>query len=147
MLRPAYPRKRRLLRPIVVLGTALFVVAGSAAAQAAPREHNHGPSQNWPMGGANLFDTRSNPLEHAISAANVGRLALKWAFTTHGDVSATAAVVDGAIYFPDWGGYLNKVDAQTGRLIWQTQISQYSGIAGDTARHQPSRAGRGGVYR
>ena len=44
---------------------------------------------------------------------------MKWTFTTHGDVSATPAVVDGAVYFPDWGGYLNKVERRHRSLIWQ----------------------------
>jgi hypothetical protein len=30
-------------------------------------------------------------------------------FTTAGDVSARAVVVDGVIYFPDWGGYVDAI--------------------------------------
>ena len=38
----------------------------------------------------------------------------KWTFTTGGDVSATPTVEDGALYVPDWGGNLFKIDAITG---------------------------------
>ena len=63
--------------------------------------------------------------QHAISADNAGDLATKWTFETHGDVSATPAVVGGAVYFPDWGGYINKVNAATGALIWQRKLTDY----------------------
>ena len=69
---------------------------------------------------------RANLDQHAISADNAGDLATKWTFQTHGDVSATPAVVGGAVYFPDWGGYINKVNAATGQLIWQRKLSNYN---------------------
>lgn len=73
-----------------------------------------------------------------IGTNDVASLAPKWVFTTHGDVSADPAVVGGAIYFPDWGGYLNKVDAKTGNLIWERQVSSYDGIAGGVSRTGPA---------
>lgn len=90
------------------------------------------------MGGQNLADTRSNPLEFSIGAKNVKSLAPAWTFTTHGDVSATPAVVGGAVYFPDWGGYLYKVDAATGTAIWSRQISSYDGVTGSVSRTSPA---------
>lgn len=67
---------------------------------------------------------------------------MKWTATTHGDVSAIPAVVDGAVYVPDWGpnflsGYLNKFDAATGTTIWSKPISNYTGVANDAARAAP----------
>jgi len=43
--------------------------------------------------------------------------------TTGGDVSARAAVVGGAVYFPDFGGNLWALHADTGAVIWQVQLS------------------------
>jgi outer membrane protein assembly factor BamB len=62
-----------------------------------------------------------------VGRGNVGQLAPKWVFTTHGDVSATPTVADGVVYFPDFGGYLNAVNAKSGALIWQKRISGYDG--------------------
>jgi polyvinyl alcohol dehydrogenase (cytochrome) len=91
------------------------------------------------MAGQNVFDSRSQPLETAISPPNVARLAPKWVFTDHGDESATPAVADGVVYFPDFGGFLNAVNADTGKLIWQQKISAYDGgAAGGFARVTPA---------
>jgi polyvinyl alcohol dehydrogenase (cytochrome) len=102
-------------------------------------------SSSWPTAGHDLSDTRSNPDENTIGPENAARLSTKWTFTTHGDVSATATVVDGAVYFPDWGGYLYKLDAATGSTIWSRKVSDYTGIPGDVARTSPAVAG-GTVY-
>src|SRR5690349_15212225 len=55
----------------------------------------------WPMGGRGLSDRRNQPFT-LIGVSNVKRLKTKWVFTTGGSVSATPAVVNGAVYFPDW---------------------------------------------
>ena len=111
------------------LGAALTLALASSGAP---------PSSSWPMAGQNYSDTRSNPDESTIGAGNAARLTTKWTFTTHGDVSATPAVVDGAVYFPDWGGFLYKVDAATGALVWSHRISDYVGYPGAVARTSPA---------
>ena len=65
-------------------------------------------SADWPMFGQNPSNTATNPTDTIISTSNVSQLQTKWTFTTQGDVSARAAVVNGVAYFPDWGGYLTK---------------------------------------
>ncbi len=106
-----------ILSGAVAIGLALPVSAALAAAAT--------PTGGWSTGGHDVQNTRSNPTQTAITPGNAAQLATKWTFTTHGDVSATPAVVGGAVYFPDWGGYLNKVDADTGALIWQKKLSDY----------------------
>jgi polyvinyl alcohol dehydrogenase (cytochrome) len=110
--------EKHVLRRAMGIATlaALLSVTGGMAATA---------SSGWSMGGHDLSNTRSNPDQKAVTADNAAKLATKWAFTTHGDVSATPAVVGGAVYFPDWGGYINKVNAATGALIWQRKLSSY----------------------
>lgn len=95
-------------------------------------------SASWPMFGHDLANTRSGSGEDEISPANADRLDVKWTYTTNGDVSATAAVVDGAAYFPDWGGYLHKVDAETGEGIWKRKISDYTGVEDSVSRSSPA---------
>ncbi len=41
------------------------------------------------------------------------------------------------MYFPDFGGYLNAVNANNGQLIWQQQISAYDGEPGQVSRNSP----------
>jgi polyvinyl alcohol dehydrogenase (cytochrome) len=49
-----------------------------------------------------------------------------------------AHVADGVVYFPDFGGYLNAVNASTGALVWQRQISSYdNGAPGAFSRVSP----------
>jgi polyvinyl alcohol dehydrogenase (cytochrome) len=110
---------RDLIRRATVLATlaALLSVSGGSAAS---------PSSGWSMGGHDISNSRANLDQRAISVDNAGDLATKWTFETHGDVSATPAVVGGAVYFPDWGGYINKVNAATGQLIWQRKLSDYN---------------------
>jgi polyvinyl alcohol dehydrogenase (cytochrome) len=81
--------------------------------------------EGWAMGGHDLSNTRSNPNQTKVSASNAATLKAKWTYQTHGDVSATPAVTGGAVYFPDWGGYINKVNAKTGALIWARKLSDY----------------------
>ena len=75
------------------------------------------------------------------NAQNVGSLGVKWSYTPCGDVTTTPAVVGGAVYFPDWGGCLTKLDAQTGALVWSKTISSYTGVAGDMSRTDPAVVG------
>ena len=97
-----------------------------------------GIGSDWTMIGFDPTNSRDQPDEHDISPANVSQLAAKWIATTHGDVSATPAVVDGAVYFTDTGGMLWKLNAATGAVIWSNPISAYTGVAGDTSRTSPA---------
>jgi polyvinyl alcohol dehydrogenase (cytochrome) len=79
----------------------------------------------WPQFGQNNSNTASNQLETAISPTTAVNLKEKWKFTTKGDVSARPAVVNGVVYFPDWGGYLWAVNAITGKAIWGKNVTSY----------------------
>ena len=78
-------------------------------------------ASDWPMFGQNLSNTASAPSTN-IGPYNVGTLRQKWAFTTGGDVSARAAVVEKVAYFPDWSGSVYAVKASNGKLIWSKNI-------------------------
>src|ERR1700722_8654515 len=89
----------------------------SLSATAAPGPVSASLLGDWTSASQSILGNRSQPVEFSINPQDVGRLAPKWVFTDHGDVSATPTVADGAVYFPDFGGYLNAVNAQTGALI------------------------------
>ena len=81
------------------------------------------------MIGNDSTNSRNQPFERAIAPANVHRLMPKWVAPTAGDVSATPAVVNGAVYFGDFGGMLWKLDAETGQVIWSHLVSDDTGIS------------------
>ena len=95
-------------------------------------------SQNgdWPMFGQNLQNTAATG---SNSGKDVSKLKLKWTFTTGGDVSARAAVVNGVAYFPDWGGNLWAVNAKNGNAVWAHQLSDYGLPAQHPFAHEPGR--------
>src|SRR5215475_7430243 len=78
-------------------------------------------ADDWTMGGHDLQNSRSQSTT-GISSQNVAQLKTKWVFTTGGDVSATPAVANGIVYFPDMAGNFYAVDAATGNLVWQQKI-------------------------
>jgi polyvinyl alcohol dehydrogenase (cytochrome) len=120
--------------PIVLAGAlvAILFVSGTVLAAGA---------SGWPSAGHDLQNTRYQNTESKIKPSNAGSLTPRWVFTTGGDVSATPAVDDTAVYFPDWAGNLFALDRNTGAQIWSHQISEYTGIAGDVVRATPAIAG------
>ena len=76
---------------VVIVG---FILYGTFAQHPA----NAQKPLDWPMFGQNIGNTASNASD--ISAKNVNKLRQKWTFTTGGDISARAAVVNGVAYFP-----------------------------------------------
>src|SRR5262245_42367074 len=100
------------------------IAVGVIAAAAVTADSQPGRT-NWPMFGQNLSNTGSSATENGISPKNAGQLKEKWAFTTGGDVSARAAVVDGVAYFPDWAGNIFAVNAGNGSKIWSHTLAEY----------------------
>jgi polyvinyl alcohol dehydrogenase (cytochrome) len=113
----------------VIAIAALVLLATSANAQSPP-------PTSWPMAGQDIRNTRNQAVT-ALSPQNVGSLVPKWVFETGGDVSATPAVTNATVYFPDWAGNFYAVNALTGQERWSHKISDWTGIAGDLARNTP----------
>src|ERR1700704_2822208 len=120
-------------RKAVLMGALLLAPALSAESRS-PKSQ----SRQWRVAGQNLDNSRSQPKEHSISAANVSGLKQEWVFTTGGDVSATPTVDGDAVYFPDWGGNLFAVRKDSGAIIWSHKISDYDGVAGSVSRVSPA---------
>jgi polyvinyl alcohol dehydrogenase (cytochrome) len=127
--------QRRCLSSIFVLRTAALVWVGLICAVAPQVAEG---AQSWTSAGQSVANDRTQPAETRITPSNVGKLVPEWEFTTHGEVSATPTVYKGAVYFPDFGGYLNAVNAKTGALIWQRKISEYDGEAEAVSRVSPA---------
>ncbi|WP_392543489.1 PQQ-binding-like beta-propeller repeat protein [Oryzobacter telluris] len=122
---------RRRAQLVVAVGAVGTLLLGGQALAA--------PGGNgWTSAGGDRANTRFAANESKISAANVSGLVKKWEFTTGGDVSATPAVDGQRVYFPDWAGNLYAVNRATGKQVWRTSISAYTGLTGDKARATPA---------
>lgn len=111
--------QRRGRRVLIRAAAAVALAAGLSVVAAHPAVAGSVSTQ-WPMFGQNFNNTADTST--SIGTGNVGALKPKWVFTTGGDVSARAAVVDGVAYFPDWSGHVYAVKASTGKLIWSKSI-------------------------
>ena len=86
----------------------------------------------WRFFGGDWTNTHHARDESWISSANADQLQVNWVYQTTpdvpmdpsfplsiGDVTVPPAVVDGALYFPDWAGNLHAVNASDGTVIWK----------------------------
>lgn len=122
-------------RARVVIAAAMIVASTSAIAR--PGSAASTPP-DWAMGGQAISNMRYQPNETKLSTATAGSLHTKWIATMNGDVTATPAVVGGAVYVPDWGGYISKLDAATGNVIWSKKLDTLIGDP-DPTKHFVSR--------
>lgn len=105
---------------------------------AASAGDDEGPSPGqWTMSGHDADNSRHQP-HTRISPENAANLKQKWVFTAGASVSATPAVADGIVYFPDWAGNFFALNAETGAVVWKHQLSDWTGIAGDLSRDDPA---------
>src|SRR5215471_15402516 len=111
----------RMIVPVLLVVWMVTIAASSLNAQ--------NNAANWPSFGQNVSNTANNPLETTLSTKNAYQLKAKWTYTTGGDVSARAAVVNGVVYFPDWGGNITAVSASSGKMIWTHQLTDYLGLS------------------
>jgi len=84
------------------------------------------PGQNWNGWSATPANTRFQASEAAgLTAAQLGRLTLKWAFGFDGDVTAFAAptVLDGTMFVGSASGTIHALDVRTGCLHWIYQAN------------------------
>ena len=126
------PSQLRWGNPVIAAAAALMT-----GVMAAPPAVAQGAG-DWPMGGQNLYNTRSAQGEHTVGLNNVAKLAPRWSVETDGNVSATPTVVDGVVYVPDFGGSLWAVDAASGQVKWHKKVSDYSQIPNDASRTSPA---------
>lgn len=83
---------------------------------------------SWSMSGQGITNWRFQPDEKKLTPQSVKDLGVKWVATLGGDISATPAVVDGAVYVPDWAGKVWKLNARTGAVIWSQSVPALLGL-------------------
>src|SRR5208283_5613629 len=111
---------------LAALLLAAGVCARAAAGDALPEKNicadPAGPvalgSAQWNGWGRDLDNTRYQP-EPAMRAADVPRLALKWAFGYQGSaVAGQPTIVDGRVFVASATGHVYSLDAKTGCSYW-----------------------------
>ena len=105
-----------------VLGTMLAPIGASAAVECA------GPTSggDWSSFGGDLWNTRHQTAEDTISTANAYSLTPAFAYALNstgavGGFQSAAVVVDGCLFLGTNTGWLVKLNADTGELVWQTK--------------------------
>ncbi|KAG5629595.1 hypothetical protein H5410_001312 [Solanum commersonii] len=91
-------------------------------------------SAEWLNHGGDITNRRSAPGEILISPRTIHKLKLRWKFLAGFDITASPAVANGVVYFPSWNGNLYAVNALTGGLIWQQNLTRLTGLPLPPAR-------------
>ena len=62
------------------------------------------------------------PEETSLNASNIGNLRQLWKMTAGAQISTAPTVLEGILYFGDWGGTFYAVDGASGQVIWKTYV-------------------------
>ena len=90
-----------------------------------------------------MENSRFGASESILNVFNVPTLVPQWIFPVTNDVSATPSIdpVSNAVYFPDWSGNITKLNATSGAVIWQHNVTSYGLPAGAMSRNTPTLSG------
>ncbi len=92
----------------------------------------------WSSAGNGDADHHDAPYEFLINPLTVPYLQTRWVFTAKGEVWGTPTVEGDAVYASDTGGSVWRIDARTGKPVWETGLASVSGIAGSFSRVSPA---------
>ena len=71
------------------------------------------------MYGRDLAHTSFNNTENLLDIKKISTLQPVWTYKAGAVIASAPTLVNGVLYFGDWAGNVNAVDAQTGTLIWK----------------------------
>jgi polyvinyl alcohol dehydrogenase (cytochrome) len=85
----------------------------------------------WLDFGSDLYNTRSQPAEKTIGAAEAPHLEAGWTFSitasgADGNFQSTPAVADGCVYAGTSTGWVFAINAETGELVWKIKAGDGS---------------------
>lgn len=136
-------RSNRIMYPLVTVAAMAVLISATALGtrhtqptSAAPPPP--GPSADWSLAGHDLGNTRDAAAEHILGAHTVAGLTPAWSIPTAGGVTATPTEDGGTLYFPDTGGNLWAVAADSGQVRWSHRVAEYTGVTGDVVRDSPA---------
>ena len=112
----------------ILIAIAALAAASPASAMTSPMPgcaEVDVPGGEWRTFGGDLSNTRTQPREKSIAPADAPLLTPVWTFGTQdgeGDFTGTPLVADGCIYVGTNRGWLIALNADTGKLVWKTQL-------------------------
>lgn len=136
------------MRRMMALGLALVGIVplgARAGASCATADHAGG---DWPMYGADLAGTRSQPDETTIGPAEARDLTMAWHIPSGtfggGSFSNTPVIAGGCLYIATNTGNVGAFNADTGELVWSLKLEANpaggngGAIVGSPAFHEGS---------
>jgi outer membrane protein assembly factor BamB len=125
---------RRPVCVLVLLG--LVSVLGGPGARAEAACAGPAPGGEWRSYGHDLANSRHQDQETIIDAGRAAKLAPRWVFSAEaagagGDFENTPAVADGCLFLGSTDGWVLALNADTGELVWKTQLPY--GVGGSLA--------------
>lgn len=110
---------------VVLLGLAfalpLAVLQGGTASSVTHAATAAPPGGDWTSYTHDAADSRYQSAS-TVTSDNVASLAPAWSFRTGNDVTSTPAVLDGIVYFGDWGGNVYALNIADGSLVWKVNV-------------------------
>lgn len=79
---------------------------------------------DWPSSGFDAQNTRDNIYENVLNPSDAQFLVLNWSYKQGKRAVGTTSVVNGILYLGG-GGTLQALNAQTGKLIWKSNLTIY----------------------
>ena len=76
----------------------------------------------WPMFGLDYEHSRHSP-DVSFNRSNIGRLSVAFRLPGAG-VTGTPTIVDDRVYYSDYDGWVNVIDAESGELHWRVQLQE-----------------------
>jgi outer membrane protein assembly factor BamB len=75
----------------------------------------------WPAINNDPRNTRFQA-DSTITAKNIARVRQRWMIPTNESVTSTPVVVDGNVYFADWGGSVYSARVDSGKVNWKVNL-------------------------
>jgi polyvinyl alcohol dehydrogenase (cytochrome) len=129
--------KTRRIVLLVVLALSATSLIGSplpagAAAKCAATKHAGG---EWRSFGQNLWNSRFQADEKAITPDTAATMLPKWTFSISnaggaGNLQSTPVVADGCVYIGTNAGWVFALNADTGQLVWKQSVNSSALLAG-----------------
>ncbi len=108
----------------------LFLLALSLATAAWPSVASAAPTSAQRLGNQHADSST------VLNSGNVSTLRRAWFVNTTAGVSSTPLVWHGSVIFSDWNGWVWRVDARSGRVLWRSRLETppvtgaWQGLAG-----------------
>jgi len=125
--------------------------AGAGAAKGAHCAPAASPGGDWPAFGHDLRNSRFQPAEKKITPSTATLLMPKWTFGISnaggvGNFQSTPIVADGCLYVGTNQGWVFALNADTGAVVWKTNLASSDLLAGLSGGIFSLAVGNGRVY-